>query len=119
MNADLWAFRLSISAAQSGVPTPYTDPNPRSPTFFQFFDFDNTYLTKGLYTQLQSTIYDRFHLLAGVRLQVDRYRLSRKFAFSPGVFSRPSATTTKALPRIGSVFDVLKDFRSMRATGRG
>ena len=90
-------------------PTPYTDPNPASPTFFPVFDFHSVYVTKGAYTQLQSTIYDRLHLLAGVRLASINIDYLEKFPFGLSVFSPTSfgSDKTKALPRIGAVFDLV------------
>ena len=90
-------------------PTPYTDPNPASPTYFPFFDFNSVYVTKGAYTQLQSTIYDRFHILAGVRLASIDIDYLENFPFGTGVFSPTQMGTdkTKALPRIGAVLDLV------------
>jgi iron complex outermembrane receptor protein len=90
-------------------PTPYTDPNPASPTFFPFFDFNSVYVTKGAYTQLQSTIYDRIHILAGVRLASINIDYIENFPFSTGVYSPTpfGSDKTKALPRLGAVVDLI------------
>lgn len=91
-------------------PTPYTDPNPASPTFFPFFGFNSLYTTTGAYTQLQSTIYDRIHLLGGVRLANIKIDYLEDFpTFAGGAFlpTRFVSDTTKALPRVGAVIDLL------------
>lgn len=67
MNSDLGVPPVDLLNSPF-FPTPYTDPTPASPTFFSWTDYNAVYVTKGAYTQLQSTIYDRVHILAGVRL---------------------------------------------------
>ena len=90
-------------------PTPYTDPTPASPTFFSFTDFNSAYVTKGVYTQLQSTIYDRIHILAGVRLANINIDYVENFPFGTQVFSPTQfgSDKTKALPRLGAVVDLV------------
>ncbi len=91
-------------------PTPYTDPTPASAAFFfPFNDYVSAYTTKGAYTQLQSTIYDRLHILAGVRLASINIDYLENFPFSTGVFSptRFGTDKTKALPRLGAVLDLI------------
>jgi iron complex outermembrane receptor protein len=81
---------------------PYTDPDPSSPGFVPFFDIANVYVTKGAYAQLQSTIGDNVHVLAGVRvasLDVDYYEKLLLKTFT--------TDKTKALPRVGAVIDLL------------
>ena len=94
----------------------FTTPDPSSPTFFQFFKFDNAYLTKAVYTQLQSTIYDRIHLLAGVRLNSIDTTYNKSATTPPGVFKTEG---TKALPRTGIVFDLVKGFSLYASYGEG
>ena len=90
-------------------PTPYSDPNPSSPFYFPFYDFHSTYVTKGAYTQLQSTIYDRIHVLAGVRVANINIDYHEKYPYGLGVLDPTTFTTskTKVLPRVGAVVDVL------------
>lgn len=118
MNADLIGL-LGVTADLSS-PNPafpaYTRPDPSSPTFVQFFKFDNTYLTKALYTQLQSTIYDRIHLLAGVRLNSIDTTYNEFATTPPGVFKTDA---TKALPRTGVVVDVFKGLSLYASYGEG
>lgn len=118
MNADLLGLlgaTVDLSSPNPAFP-PFTPPDPSSPTFFQFNKFDNTYLTKALYTQLQSTIYDRIHLLAGVRLNSIDTTYNEFATVPPGVFKTDA---TKALPRTGIVFDVLKGFSLYASYGEG
>ena len=118
MNTDLtglFGATVDLSSPNPAFP-PFTTPDPSSPTFFQFFKFDNTYLTKALYTQLQSTIYDRVHLLAGVRLNSIDITYNETGQFAPGVYKTDA---TKALPRTGIVFDVVKGFSLYASYGEG
>lgn len=93
-------------------PFPYVDPTPLLPTFFPFFDFENVYKTKGVYAQLQSTIFDRVHLLGGLRwASVDvEYLEKALFDFGTFTFLPPTTFTTsedKLLPRAGIVVDIV------------
>jgi iron complex outermembrane receptor protein len=118
MNSDLLGL-LGVTADLSS-PNPifprFTTPDPSSPSFFQFFKFDNTYLTKAVYTQLQSTIYERIHLLAGVRLNSIDTTYNESATTPPGVFKTEG---TKALPRTGIVFDLVKGFSLYASYGEG
>ncbi|MGJ4947225.1 TonB-dependent siderophore receptor [Bradyrhizobium sp. HKCCYLS20291] len=91
-------------------PTPYTDPTATSAAFFfPFFDYSSVYTTKGAYTQLQSTIYDRLHILAGVRFASINIDYLENFPFSTGVLSPTQfgTETSKVLPRFGAVLDLI------------
>ncbi|MFS2327572.1 TonB-dependent siderophore receptor [Brucella sp. H1_1004] len=69
-----------------------------------FFDFDVNYVTKGVYGQLQSSIYDRVHVLLGGRfgsLDVSYDELSS------GTPVNYKTAKTKFLPRAGVMVDVL------------
>lgn len=69
-----------------------------------FFDFDVNYVTKGVYGQLQSSIYDRVHVLLGGRfgsLDVSYDELSS------GTPVNYKTEKTKFLPRAGVMVDVL------------
>jgi len=66
-----------------------------------FVDGVNTYTTKGIYAQVQSTLWENVHVLGGVRLanlQIDNV--------SPAFGLNQSSDTTRALPRLGVVVDV-------------
>ncbi|MET4204897.1 TonB-dependent siderophore receptor [Bradyrhizobium sp. LA6.12] len=108
MNSDLGVPPVDL-LNNPVFPTPYVDPTPASPTFFPFFDFNSVYVTKGAYTQLQSTIYDRIHILAGVRVASINIDYIENFPFSTGVYSPTpfGSEKTKALPRIGAVVDLI------------
>ena len=80
---------------------PYSDPGLGLNNNF----VDNT--TYGGYTQLQSTLYDKLHLLASVRLA----HVGINFDGTDPMAPRSSeASATKALPRIGAVLDVTDQF---------
>lgn len=118
MNTDLLGLlgaTVDLSSPNPAFP-PYTIPDPSSLTYSQFNKFDNTYLTKAIYTQLQSTIYDRIHLLAGVRLNSIDTTYNEFATTPPGVFKTDA---TKALPRTGIVFDVVKGFSLYASYGEG
>lgn len=93
-------------------PTPYTDPDPASPFFFPFFDFENVYKTKGVYAQMQSTIFDRIHLLGGLRWANIEVDYLEKAFFDPATFTLVSKNFTvddsRLLPRAGVVVDIVQ-----------
>jgi len=70
-----------------------------------FFEFDNTYITKGLYTQVQSSLYERIHLTAGLRLSSIDITYDE---YGTGALVRWVTEKTKVLPRAGAVVDVVK-----------
>lgn len=100
-----------------GFDTGYVDinsPNPVFPTYerpipdgingMTFFDFDVDYRMAGAYTQLQSTLYDRVHVLLGGRLG------SIDIAYKESALLPPTTYQTKEtrfLPRAGAVVDVI------------
>ncbi len=87
--------------ADPGFPFPYVKPTP-TPGFNVFGDTENTYITSGAYAQIQSTIYDTIHLLAGVRLAHVHIE-----SLDAALGGEQTAEETKALPRIGVIVDVL------------
>ncbi len=90
-----------VDLSNPTFPAPYVLPPD---TFFTTFQKpDNLYVTQGLYTQLQSSIYDTVHLLAGVRLtniQIDY--------FDPAGLADFETDRTEVLPRVGAVVDILQ-----------
>ncbi|HXI08044.1 MAG: TonB-dependent siderophore receptor [Bradyrhizobium sp.] len=99
-------------------PNPVFPPfvRPAAPNLFEFFKFDNTYLTKAAYTQLQSTIFDRVHLLAGVRFNSIDTTWIETGQSVPGTYTTSAA---KALPRTGIVFDLFKGLSLYASYGEG
>lgn len=104
--------------------TPYRDP--RTVTQYQdFFGFDqivtwgdatNTYTTMGAYAQLQTTLYERIHLLAGLRgtsIKVEQTEMALGF---------PQETVTdadKILPRAGLLIDLLPGLSAYASYSEG
>lgn len=90
--------------------TPYTDPDPSSPFFFPFFDFENVYKTQGVYTQLQTSIFETVHLMGGVRWAKIEVDYTEKALFDPLTFTFFENTfrmeESKVLPRGGVVVDL-------------
>lgn len=84
--------------------TPYVRPNPGAGfEYAKYFDFKNSYVTRGAYTQIQSTIFERVHLLAGVRIaDLDIDYLEKSLA--PARLFQTKKT--KWLPRAGIVVDL-------------
>jgi iron complex outermembrane receptor protein len=71
--------------------------------YFAFSDMKDAYTTQGAYVQAQSTLYERVHLLAGVRLaNIKTEHIETTVRPDPTI-----SDTTKALPRAGIVVDVL------------
>lgn len=95
---------------------PYVDPDPDSPTFFSFFNFENEYVTKGLYAQLQTTLYDRVHLLGGLRwANVDVEYLEKALPV-PQTFA---VDDSKVLPRAGVVVDLIDGISAYASYSEG
>ena len=92
LDADPVAF-VDVLSPQ---PPPFTPPTTR------FQDADNTYQTIGGYTQIQSTIWSRLHLLAGVR--VANIRIENT---DSAIGVENTSDSTKTLPRVGAVFDIV------------
>ena len=89
-----------IDLAQPQFLMPYRQPGAGNNNIFVV----NT--TYGGYFQLQSSLYDRLHLLAGVRLghvAIDYKNVS------PGFNAAAQTRETKILPRIGASLDVTED----------
>lgn len=94
-----------------GLPfsTPFTRPDPSSPFYFKWYDFNGAYTTKGAYAQIQSTFLDRVHVLAGARLASLDISYREEVPYMGGGFYPPetfSVDKTKLLPRVGAVVDI-------------
>lgn len=90
-----------VDLSNPSFPAAYTDPPPGP--FTSFFEFSNVYVAKGAYAQVQSTIYDRVHLLAGIR------EGSLNFDYTEKTLGNTFTTdTTRALPRAGAVVDLFR-----------
>lgn len=77
-------------------------------------DGDNRYITKGAYAQLQSTFWDRLHLLGGLRYA--KLDIESK---SPAFARTDTTDTSKVLPRIGAVVDLVKQFSVFASYSEG
>lgn len=95
---------------------PYTRPIPGVNEGAAFFNYDNTYITKGLYTQLQSSLYDRLHLQLGLRLASIDITYNE---FATGTQVTRITNATKLLPRAGAVVDVFKGFSVYASYAQG
>lgn len=89
-----------VDLANPSFPTPYVQPPDSLFTTFQ--KPGNTYVTQGAYAQWQGSIQNRLHLLAGVRatnIQIDY--------IDPAGGADFHTDTTRILPRIGGVLDIV------------
>ena len=96
-------FTLGYVDLLNPVYPAYVEPGPGVNDANVISDGENTYTTAGAYVQLQTSVWDRVHLLAGVRvanLQIDNV--------SPAFDTSSTLSTTKVLPRIGAVVDIFK-----------
>lgn len=102
------ADNLSIWSSLAGV-TDFTQPFPIFPPFadpvgsgLRAFDADNINVNAGLTAQLQTTLRDRLHVLAGVRWAYVDFHGSRPF--SGDAYHVRNA---KLLPRLGVAYDIV------------
>ena len=95
---------------------PYTRPIPGTGEGLSFFDFDNSYITKGAYAQLQSTLHERVHLLAGARLASIDIKYRENALPAPTTFKTGE---TRLLPRAGIVVDLTKSLSAYASYGEG
>lgn len=113
MNAD-FASLGAVDLTNPVFNTPYTDPNPTSPFTFTFSDAIVKNRTYGAYVQLQSTIGDRVHLLAGLRrahVEVNYEELT--------LATKIKTDEDALLPRVGAVFDLNKSFSVFASYSEG
>lgn len=113
----LCLFPVTVDLANPSFTVPYTRPSPAAGIeFAKYFDFRNSYETKGAYTQLQSSFYDRVHLLAGVRLANLDISYTESALRVPTTFV---TDTTRALPRTGLVVDLVQGLSAYASYGEG
>lgn len=106
-----WASFTGLTDLSNPHPIfpPYVDP---AGIGFKFFAADNVYIDSGLVAQLQTTVFDRLHLLVGVRwahidVQGNSQQAGGNIFAQPTISGSPyDAVNQKALPRIGAAFDV-------------
>lgn len=113
MHADTlgtYCFLLGFGCPPSAVDLqnpnfpPYTIPVPGVGEGIAFFDWNNTYIAKGIYTQVQSTLYDRVHLLVGGRVGSLDITYEERALLPATSFITEE---TRFLPRVGAVVDIV------------
>ena len=107
---------VTVDLTNPTYTVPYTRPQPGVGEGVSYFDFDNTYITKGAYGQVQTTLFDRVHLLGGARLA------SIDMTYNDtATGSRITWVTeeTKLLPRAGVVVDLLDSLSVYASYGEG
>jgi iron complex outermembrane recepter protein len=100
-----------------GTPTNYlTGPFPPytegGPFWGTYIDARNRYTVMGATAQIQSSLYDRFHVVAGgrlARIQVSDNDLTGTRALLTGGPNLAETDTTRFLPRLGVAFDATKN----------
>jgi iron complex outermembrane receptor protein len=99
-------------------PFPFTKPSPAAGIeFYEFFNFNNTYLTKGIYAQIQSSLYERVHLLAGGRLASINITYNEFAPLAlPGAYITDQ---TKLLPRAGILVDLFQGLSAFASYSEG
>jgi len=95
---------------------PFYRPTPGVGEFTPYFNFSNTYITKGLYGQLQSTLYERVHIVVGARLASLDITYNEFSPFAPGT---RKTDETKLLPRAGVVVDLIKGLSAYASYSQG
>lgn len=95
---------------------PYTKPIVGAGETSVLFDYDTTYVTKALYTQVQSSLYDRVHLIGGARLASIDITYNE---YSTGAVVPRVTDETKLLPRAGVVVDLVKGLSVYASYGEG
>lgn len=108
LTADSFISANFVDLTNPSFTAPYITPAKSAFTTFIDAELKNT--TYGVYAQLQSSIEDRIHLLAGLRRATVKIRYDE---FSIG--SQTKTNETKVLPRFGLVFD-LNDHYSLFAS---
>jgi len=86
-------------------PYRYTFPQIGVGEAFALFNYNATYVTKGLYGQIQSTLYDRVHLLGGLRVGSIDITYNE---YASGTLVPYVTSATRVLPRAGVVVDLAK-----------
>lgn len=105
-------FTLGYVNLLNPVYPPYVEP-VHSPANV-IADAQNIYNSGGAYVQLQSTVWDRLHLVGGLRLANLRIE-----SVSPTFSTSSTLDTTELLPRIGAVVDVFKGFSLYASYSQG
>ncbi|SIS37025.1 TonB-dependent siderophore receptor [Insolitispirillum peregrinum] len=103
--AETAVMHMSGAVGTVDLLSPASWPAYTAPSGVAMTDGDNVYSTYGAYAQLQSTVANRVHLLAGLRLahlEIDQY--------SPTYLRGDNTKKTKLLPRVGAVYDLTDQF---------
>ncbi len=95
----------TVNLQNPSFPYPYTFPYPGVGESMVLFNYNASYLTKGLYGQIQSTLYDRVHLVGGLRLGSIDITYNE---YATGTLVPYVTSATRLLPRAGIVVDLTK-----------
>lgn len=94
----------TVNLQNPAFSTPYTNPVVGVGEAASLFSFNNTYVAWGVYGQLQSSFYERFHLLLGARVATINISYT-EYAGTPATYLTDA---TRFLPRAGLVVDLAK-----------
>lgn len=97
----IWTSFAGVTDSAQPFPifTPYVNPVGSG---MRTFDANNTNVNAGLTAQLQTTLHDRLHFLAGVRWAYVDFLGSRPFSGDSY-----HVTNAKLLPRLGVAYDIV------------
>lgn len=104
MTSDAFTSTSTVDLLNPDFSTPYSKV-PKSP-FTTFNDSVSTNTTYGAYAQLQTTIHDRVHVLAGLR----QAHIGNEYSeLRTGTLDVTKTEKNKLLPRLGAVVDITKE----------
>ena len=107
----------TVDLNNPSFPIAYTKPGPSAGMeYVPFYDFNNDYVTKGAYAQIQSSLYGRVHLLGGARLA----NIDIDYTENASIPSATYTTTrTKLLPRAGAVVELTRGLSAYASYSQG
>jgi iron complex outermembrane receptor protein len=104
LTSDAFISANTVDLTNPVFSAPYIKPSKSPFTTFNDSKLRNT--TYGVYTQLQSTIADRLHVLAALR----QANVTINYTELAGGLNRIETDKNKLLPRLGAVLDITKEF---------
>lgn len=103
-----------VDLSNPSFTVPFTRPVPGVGEGIAFFNWNNLYVSKGAYAQVQSTFANRIHVMGGVRLA------SININYTENTVAQTFQTdATRALPRAGVVVDLVKGLSAFVSYSEG
>jgi iron complex outermembrane receptor protein len=101
-----------VDLSTPSFPSPYVNPGNTPATTFA--GSTKEYVNEGVYAQLQSSIADRLHLVAGLRLAHVDIRARNDIDGSID-----DASKTRLLPRLGGLYEIVEELAVYASYSRG